>query len=237
MSADAVTKERVGTRDSDPANAFGDNQADRGLGEDGSVNRIRCRRPTGISTQIYLSQSDLDRFWRSFVPAELDSCWVWRKTVASTGYGFFPIKGKYFGAHRVSWIVFRGQIQNGLWVLHKCDNPTCVNPNHLFLGTPADNTADMVSKGRQARGERHRSVTSPETLAWGDKNGMRKHPEAVRRGMAAMNHKLSDEDVRDIKSRIASGKHGIGAALAREYGVSQEKISQIKLNKSWRHIT
>ena len=80
---------------------------------------------------------------------ERTGCWLWQKYVMKNGYGqaCWP-KGKVDYAHRASWTAFNGPIPDGLWVLHKCDNPKCVNPDHLFLGTHSDNMKDCVTKGR-----------------------------------------------------------------------------------------
>ncbi len=78
-----------------------------------------------------------------------DGCWVWMANTFRNGYGGFTLNGKHTLAHRASWVIFNGEIPTGLQVLHKCDNSLCVNPDHLFLGTAADNIYDMVSKGRQ----------------------------------------------------------------------------------------
>jgi hypothetical protein len=87
-----------------------------------------------------------------------DGCWTWIGMLDKDGYGRAKIthEGKKIRgpAHRVSWMIHRGPIPDGLEVLHKCDNPPCVNPDCLFLGTTADNNADRDAKGRQARGER-----------------------------------------------------------------------------------
>jgi hypothetical protein len=114
------------------------------------------------------------RFWLKVskdgpVPAhrpELGPCWPWTGRTGSHGYGLIRRgEGDYANleAHRASWELHRGQIMDGLWVLHHCDNRPCVRPDHLFLGTSPDNHADMVSKGRQARGEKTNTARLTES--------------------------------------------------------------------------
>lgn len=107
----------------------------------------------------------------------LGKCWEWTGScLASFGYGSFYVNSIQIRAHRYSWQLAYGEIPNNLWVLHKCDNPKCVNPFHLFLGTTQDNTEDKVSKNRSARGE---------------KSGM---------------HKISNQDAELIRNRYAYEK-------------------------------
>jgi hypothetical protein len=90
------------------------------------------------------------RFW-----AKVDksggplACWNWKATITKHGYGHFRMNGEMVTSNRAAWTLVFGQIPDGLSVLHHCDNPRCVNPAHLFLGTNLDNSRDMVSKGRQ----------------------------------------------------------------------------------------
>lgn len=91
----------------------------------------------------------LARFWPKV--AKGDGCWTWIAGTNRAGYGIIKFRGMGFQAHRFSWLVAHGEIPPGLCVLHRCDNPPCVNPAHLFLGTKADNAHDKVLKQRQAR--------------------------------------------------------------------------------------
>lgn len=117
--------------------------------------------PTGkLKVNMFLKDEDIKRFHGSYVKEGF--CWVWvkkRQKNKDYNYGIFVIyeKGKkriYCGAHRYSYLVHVGEIPDGRCVLHKCDNPLCVNPKHLFIGTNEDNVNDMLSKGRQAKGSR-----------------------------------------------------------------------------------
>jgi hypothetical protein len=84
-------------------------------------------------------------------------CWEWLKFCDGDGYGRVTINSEKFLAHRVAYMVYHGPIPDNLCVLHECDNPSCVNPEHLFLGTPQDNMDDKVAKGRHHVGERSTS--------------------------------------------------------------------------------
>lgn len=82
------------------------------------------------------------------IPEPNSGCWLWLARVSPNGYGSTNVDGRDTGAHRASYLAFNGPIPSGLHVLHRCDVPLCVNPDHLWLGTNADNVRDMVAKGR-----------------------------------------------------------------------------------------
>ena len=161
--------------------------------------------------------------------SEVDGCWTWTGKRDEKGYGRIKIRcedgvWRPHGAHRVSWEAHNGPIPGGLWVLHRCDNPPCINPNHLFLGTAADNTADMMQKGRWKPG-----------IARGDKNGAYTKPDRVLRGSRVGTSKLSEAEVFAIKRAIDDGEPH--AEIAGRYDVSRALISQIGRGERWSHVS
>jgi len=164
-------------------------------------------------------------------------CWEWIGNRDRDGYGLLATKtpdGKCgsVGAHRIAWELTNGEIPHKLMVLHRCDNPSCVRPDHLFVGTAADNSADMVEKGRAARGDRHGLRLHPQSAPAGDRNGSRTKPECLKRGEQNPASKLTVEQVREIKRTYKKGKHG----FAKKYGVSKESILAIIGGKTWVHV-
>lgn len=141
-----------------------------------------------------------------------NGCWVWTgaKVGLSFNYGKFWYKGAYDKAHRAAYKMFVGDIPKGLWVLHKCDTPECVNPNHLFLGTRIDNVADMLRKGR---------------------GGQHKNPP---RGARRKDSKLTESSVLDIRKRCASGESQ--GSVAKLYNVQQSTVFKIVHRQRWAHI-
>ena len=148
---------------------------------------------------------------------EFGQCWEWTARRTKKGYGVFRFDGPKL-AHRVAWLFAFGEIPEGLGVLHKCDNRACVRPAHFFLGTNADNTADMVSKGRQ------RAPSGKEHWAY-------KNPP---RGITNSFAKLTVEEVLAIRSLCAAGE--TQSTVAARFGVTRGNIGHIVRRVSWSHI-
>ncbi|RSK29880.1 HNH endonuclease signature motif containing protein [Hymenobacter metallilatus] len=102
--------------------------------------------PFKVGYALYYPPKRVQNFWDS-VKKE-DRCWVWQRGLNRTGYGQFCVFGSNIYAHRFSYSLHFGPIPDGMVICHKCDNPSCVRPEHLFLGTYSDNTQDAVQKGR-----------------------------------------------------------------------------------------
>lgn len=151
------------------------------------------------------------RFWAKV--RKSDGCWEWQGYRMPRGYGTFGMKvdGKHrmFLAHRVSWELHHGPIPAGMFVCHACDNPPCVRPDHLFLGKPVENSADMKTKGRSKGRPRH--------------------------GEASTSAKLNGEQVAEIRQRYANG--GIShEQLAMEYNVTKATVGRIVRRQTWHHM-
>jgi hypothetical protein len=116
-----------------------------------ATNELNRNRAPIPSCGCYHSPNSLpkDRFMK-FVD-KTETCWLWKGFIFSTGYGEFHLNKKTTTSHRASWLLHKGEIPNGLIICHTCDNPKCVNPAHLFLGTHKDNSQDMSKKGRSCK--------------------------------------------------------------------------------------
>lgn len=114
----------------------------------------------------------MDRFSSKHVPVTETGCWLWEAGVDNDGYGHYWKDGTTKKAHRVAYEVYKGPIPDGLFVCHTCDVSSCVNPDHLFLGTALDNNRDKMSKGRFVNGRRkltaHDIVEIKERYAAGE---------------------------------------------------------------------
>lgn len=155
-----------------------------------------------------------ERFWGFVSKRGSDECWPWSGAIRGrTGYGGIRINGQVAGAHRVSWELHNGPIPAGLLVMHKCDNPPCVNPAHLFVGTVKDNSVDMYQKGRSVQQTR---------------------PHLLVRGERVNTARLTAEQVQTIRTLYAAGRSV--AALAHEYDVYERTIDNVVKRRSWRHV-
>lgn len=170
------------------------------------LNPATRKRPgSDRSTLEVEMQNEVTRFW-SFV-LKSEGCWIWTGWKKNGRYGTFSLSGKHIQAHRLSWEWANGPIPEGLCVLHRCDNPACVNPDHLFLGTHADNMRDMIAKGRRK--------FAPPT------------------GTAHWRAKLDPDKVRIIRrwrgSRTAE-------STAEAFGVSHATIEDVWAGRTWGHV-
>lgn len=143
----------------------------------------------------------------------LGACWAWRASVNRKGYGEFSRGARIAKAHRVSWELAHGPIPEGMFVCHHCDNPSCVNPAHLFLGTNRDNAIDMTAKGRNG------AHTRPECRPRGERHGRRK---------------VTTPDVIAIRAARLAGEPL--KSLADRYGLHLGTISAIATRVTWRHV-
>lgn len=158
------------------------------------------------------------RFWRRVEKQNPDACWLWTGAKSPKGYGRVSVgsrttKTKHAAiSSRIAYMLTYGEIPHGLHVLHKCDNPPCCNPTHLFLGTNRDNINDRAAKGR------------PSGFALMDTRGER-HPRA----------RLTAVDVREIRVLIAADDRSRGA-VAEKYGVTRNHVNSIVSRRTWRSL-
>lgn len=174
-----------------------------------SLNTI-MRAYNGLPRETYI-----ERFWRNVDKNKKSGCWEWTGSKFRTGYGSFAKPDRKRGAayaHRLSWEIHNGEIpdhnsQHGICVCHHCDNRSCVNPQHLFLGTQKDNMRDMKMKGRSGA------------------------PNGVDAGGA----KLTEDDVLNIRRMSSTGQY-THEEISRGFSVGPRMISHIVKRKNWKHI-
>lgn len=174
---------------------------------------IHTRSPGLKNRGTSFSATLLTRFW-SYVHKS-NGCWLWTggcfngfSSKEGFQYGEFHLHGNPVRAHRLSWEIHFGSIPKGLYVLHRCDNPSCVRPDHLWLGTGKQNYDDMVSKGRR--------VLSAEIRNQGEENRF---------------HKLTNDQVLEIrKSGMSSRK------LAIAFNVGRSTVRHILARRTWAHL-
>lgn len=145
-----------------------------------------------------------ERFWTYVDVWGDDACWEWLGgRWGQMHYGRFKYRGATYSAHRVAWQLTHGQIPDGLFVLHRCDNPPCVNPSHLFLGTQKDNLVDRDRKGRSV----------------------------YHRGAANSAAKLSESAVAEIRAQYKAGR--LQRDIAKDFGTTQTNVSWIVRGLTW----
>ncbi len=181
--------------------------------------------PTGDMSRVVNSRglpataAEIERFRGRFVAGVPSACWLWTGYVAVCGYGVMKCGGRPTYAHRISYMLFRGPIADKLQVCHTCDNPRCINPDHLFLGTGRENIQDAAAKGRIRHGDSH---------PW------RLHPELVPKGEGHGQHVLTESEVLEIRALVQAG--ATWAAMAARYGVGRGTIGHVVMRRTWRHI-
>ena len=157
------------------------------------------RIPNLHFTQIHRFLSYVDQ------SGGIDSCWLWTGYTCGTSYGVFAINGKNYKAHRVSFFLANGYIKDELLVLHRCDVRRCVNPRHLFQGSPKENSQDAVRKGRN-------------TKIFGEQNG---------------NRKLTEKQVAEIR-RMCRDRAMTQKAIAEHFGVCETTVYYIFHGERWK---
>lgn len=168
-----------------------------------------------------IAHDSAKRFWSKVKILGPDDCWEWQRGLDRKGYGQFSIGFKKWIASRFSYLLAHGSIPEGLSVLHTCDNPPCVNPKHLFVGTALDNCLDKVAKGRAKGG------------AFGDLNGSRTRPDRLRRGDNSPTAVITSEIVNEIRLTYTPKKITLHQ-LAIRHGISTSQVHRIIKQTSWK---
>lgn len=165
-----------------------------------------CVRPDHLF--LVRKRTLLERFEEKFEKSGGDGCWNWEAGKGRDGYGQFWLDEKLQPAHRIAYQIYIGEAPDGLCVCHHCDNPSCVNPAHLFLGTYADNSHDRDTKDRGV------------------------HPDNS--GENSGTAKLTEEDIQTIRMMSVKGARNLD--LAKQFGVSPGAISHIICGRTWKNV-
>lgn len=162
--------------------------------------------PKGVYN--HAREDPIPNFMDKWIPEPFSGCWLWTGAITKSGYGRFAINRKSQVASRASWLLFKGNIPDGLFVLHRCDTPACVNPDHLFLGTVRDNNRDCISKGR----------ANPRGGIW-------------QKGEEHHLCKLKTFQVLEIRNDPRKSQD-----IAKAYGVKPVTVRAIKQKRIWRWL-
>lgn len=201
----------------------------RGRTNNGFPNAERVRPYGKRNLSGCISDLDKARFQKRCSLDSTRGCWVWSGYHDRQGYGIFSLLGRSTFAHRAAYLLFRGQITEGFLVRHCCDNPGCVNPDHLLLGTRKDNARDVLQRGR-----RHvKRTEKSKQLTRGEHHFSRRHPESIKRGEARVSAVLSEAQVKEIILRLPTERN---MDLAREFAVCRQTISAIRCGNIWTHL-
>jgi hypothetical protein len=171
------------------------------------VTALECTK-AAIAAQIRPTRArDRHRFLLK-LDVHPNGCWHWKNArMGAGGYGMFYLDGETMGAHRASHILFKGPIPEGQFILHSCDDRTCVNPEHLRAGTHAENMQESVNRARHTMG-------SDQSQS-----------------------KLTEGQVEALRGEYVPGRYGEGFRLANKYGISQSTVSKIVRGEVWKHVT
>jgi len=147
---------------------------------------------------------------------EENGCWNWRNCNGIRKRATWVYKRKHHLATRIVYTIYKGEIQNGMHVLHTCDNPRCVNPDHLFLGTHRDNMQDKVNKNRAGKGRKLQ------------------YPNSIKRGEESLKSKITNSTVHTIRSMAKQGMNNV--EIAQLLNTTKGIVSHVVRRKTWKHV-